>query len=278
MSHHVIEQHSIDLAWAREELEDGLQQRGRLITRMRERPSLLEGLAASVDEHFMYTAAVEPDSPALMEAARVAARVLTTLIGFANGDSQARVIDLGSTRVEAAPFPAKVSALQWLHAFSYALIARDEEASERLVETEIHTLQQGASEKGMELDGYHYIWVAALKSWRLGRDVVNHLIDLRRSTEPGGIEIAAPEMVRSTQEMAQALAAFLSDETDVFNDSLAAAVEQHKAWWLQQERSARKHASFVALEPLALACAAHDGGMKVTVESDYLPASLITAK
>jgi hypothetical protein len=278
MSTHVIERHPIDLEWTRHRLARDQKQEAVLVADMQEQPDILEGLAASLERRFTYTAVVEPPGPALMAAARVAARALTAVIGFAHGDRETRVIDLGSTTVEAAPFEARVDAQQWLRAFSYALIARDEEASERLTRTEIHTLRQGAAESGVEMDGYHYIWVGALQTWRLGKDVVNNLIDLRRNTVPEEVHIAAPEAVRGTQALAAALAALLSDDARTFNESLATAVEQHKAWWTQQEAPERKHASFVALEPLALACAAHDAGMKVTVESDYLPASLITAK
>jgi hypothetical protein len=94
---------------------------------------------------------------------------------------------------------------------------------------------------------------------------------------PEEVHIAAPEAVRGTQALAAALAALLSDDARTFNESLATAVEQHKAWWSKDEETG-PFDGFVALEPLALACAAHDAGMKVTVESDYLPASLITAK
>lgn len=59
-----------------------------------------------------------------------------------------------------------------------------------------------------------------------------------------------------------------------FNRALAAALQWHKEYWSDEER-ALTIPSLVALAPLAIACFAHDAGIPIEVESEYLPATLL---
>ncbi|MFI2350420.1 immunity 49 family protein [Streptomyces sp. NPDC019443] len=59
-----------------------------------------------------------------------------------------------------------------------------------------------------------------------------------------------------------------------FNRALAAALQWHKEYWSEEDR-ALTIPSLVALAPLAIACFAHDAGIPIEVESEYLPATLL---
>ena len=66
-----------------------------------------------------------------------------------------------------------------------------------------------------------------------------------------------------------------SDHEREFNEALAQALEQHKAYYTADSKLADDPRGFVALAPLALACIAKDSGLNVDVESDYMPKHLL---
>lgn len=71
-----------------------------------------------------------------------------------------------------------------------------------------------------------------------------------------------------------------NDETK-FNESLQKGLEFHKSFWGQKPRKRSDYdcrsdaGGFISLTLLAVCCLAHDKGMNITVESDYLPKWMI---
>jgi hypothetical protein len=62
-----------------------------------------------------------------------------------------------------------------------------------------------------------------------------------------------------------------------FDAALHEALVAHKAWWTSEDR-AEDPRGLVALGPLAMAAWAHSCGFATTVESDYLPYWMLTAR
>ncbi|MDX2007942.1 MAG: immunity 49 family protein [Meiothermus sp.] len=72
--------------------------------------------------------------------------------------------------------------------------------------------------------------------------------------------------------------AVLGKNREAFNTRLEAALKAHHTYWSQQVRGGRDLEGLVAL-PLVHACAwAHDHGLSLEVDSDYLPPYLIAHK
>ncbi|MFB6843330.1 immunity 49 family protein [Streptomyces sp. NPDC056373] len=67
---------------------------------------------------------------------------------------------------------------------------------------------------------------------------------------------------------------FIRKDPETFSQALARALELHKQYWSEEDRTFQA-SGLVALAPLAIACFAHDAGLPVEVESEYLPAVLI---
>jgi hypothetical protein len=67
------------------------------------------------------------------------------------------------------------------------------------------------------------------------------------------------------------------DET-AFNAALAEALKGHKAHWSSTAELRKLLDGLVSLPLTAIAALAHDRGLKVTVESDYLPPSWVTGE
>jgi hypothetical protein len=75
------------------------------------------------------------------------------------------------------------------------------------------------------------------------------------------------------------LAALYADDADAFNENLHASLLGHVQWRCQPDNhKSKEYESLIAWLPLGLACKAHDRGMKITVESDYIPRALITGQ
>ena len=121
-----------------------------------------------------------------------------------------------------------------------------------------------------------YSWAETLQSFERGESgtmaKLQVAIDqtdpavLHEDTKAGMLQIRVPEM--------QVFYRLICQEPGPFNEALQRAVEQHKKYWSAAKRK-NDPAGFIALGPLAFACRAHDIGLPVTVESDYLPRRLI---
>jgi hypothetical protein len=73
------------------------------------------------------------------------------------------------------------------------------------------------------------------------------------------------------------VAALYAIDADAFNRHLHAALLGHVQWRCQPDNhKSKEYESLIAWLPLGLACKAHDRGMRITVESDYIPTALIT--
>lgn len=67
----------------------------------------------------------------------------------------------------------------------------------------------------------------------------------------------------------------LEKEPGSFNESLARALEHHRSYWSQSDDLARDPRGYFSLSLTGLASLAHDAGIPITVESDYLPTGLV---
>jgi hypothetical protein len=68
---------------------------------------------------------------------------------------------------------------------------------------------------------------------------------------------------------------FIRKDHEGFNRALIGALELHRQYWSEEERAVNI-SGLVALAPLAMTCLAHDAGIPIEVEFEYLPAVLIS--
>lgn len=68
---------------------------------------------------------------------------------------------------------------------------------------------------------------------------------------------------------------FLKRDEEQFNAALVEALQLHREYWTADEDRRLTTDGAVALGPLAIACLAHDVGMHVDVDSEYLPEHLL---
>ncbi|MFJ8109702.1 immunity 49 family protein [Streptomyces sp. NPDC096132] len=158
----------------------------------------------------------------------------------------------------------------WLSAFYLAVVCRERDRITALCQVPLSLLR----ENGSHFEPYHYAWVEALQAYWLGSpDLVSKLVAAVDATDP---EIVSdPETVgKLLYPPMEVLHRLIREDEAAFNRALANAVQWHKEYWSEESRSLQS-SGLVALAPLALACIAHDIGIPIEVESEYLPSVLI---
>ncbi|MEE1811413.1 immunity 49 family protein [Streptomyces sp. BE133] len=158
----------------------------------------------------------------------------------------------------------------WLAAFHLAVVCREKDRITALCQVPMSLLR----ENGSRFEEYHYAWIDTLQTyWLGGPELVPKLVAAVDGTDPEAV--ADPQMVgKLMYPPMEMFHRFIRKDNEGFNRALAAALEWHKEYWSEESR-ALQASGFVALAPLAMACFAHDAGIPVEVESEYLPATLL---
>ncbi|KOU64484.1 immunity 49 family protein [Streptomyces virginiae] len=159
----------------------------------------------------------------------------------------------------------------WLNAFYLALVCRERDRITALCQVPLALLRENG-----RADDHVFAWIDTLQTyWTGGPDLSRKLVAAVDGTAP---EVArAPETAgRLAYPPMEMLHRILRNDQAGFNTALATALQWHKDYWSGEDSRAIDAAGLVALAPLAMACIAHDAGLTVEVESEYLPAVLVT--
>ncbi len=166
------------------------------------------------------------------------------------------------------------SAPNWLDAFWYAIICRDQKRMTELCQVPLELLRAS----GTVHDEYLYHWVATLQAYWTRRqgDMVEALTLAFQQSHPDAVRIAPRDWVqRISYPPINLFYRFVKRDHDGFNTALAESLELHKAYWTATEDRASDIEGLWAIGPLAIACLAHDGEFPIEIESDYLPVHLM---
>ncbi|MFD9289443.1 immunity 49 family protein [Streptomyces sp. NPDC060030] len=166
------------------------------------------------------------------------------------------------------------NAPEWIEAFWYAIICRDQKRMTELCEVSLDVLRAS----GAEHDDYLYHWVATLQAYWLREQprMVEELTAAFRSSHPDSTEIAPRDWLQNiSYPPINLFYRFVKHDHDGFNAALVEALELHKAYWTADEDRENDIEGLWAMGPLAVACLAYDGDFPIEVESDYLPVQLL---
>lgn len=161
------------------------------------------------------------------------------------------------------------TAPRWLEAFGVCSVLRDSTALESLMRYE-PTNFEGVGDYAE----HHVLFASALRAMYLGEgDVLERLVSAKRSAEAAKV---LPERARKVDVPLIELAGVIHQQDQGrFSSVLAGALDGYR------ELSARKSQAqlaelFVPIVHLGLCARAHDLGMRLEVESSYLPAWLVS--
>ncbi|MET9866654.1 immunity 49 family protein [Streptomyces sp. NPDC006386] len=159
----------------------------------------------------------------------------------------------------------------WITAFYLAVVCREKDRITALSRVPVSLLR----ENGSRFEEYDYAWMETLQTyWLGGQDLVPKLVSAVDGTDPESV--ADPETVgKLVYPPMEMFHRFIRKDHEGFNRALIRALELHKQYWSEEERAVNI-SGLVALAPLAMTCLAHDAGIPIEVESEYLPAVLIS--
>ncbi|MER6354908.1 immunity 49 family protein [Streptomyces sp. NPDC001634] len=176
------------------------------------------------------------------------------------------------------PLPAvgplsSASAGNWLTAFWLAVICREQQRMTQLCEIPLERLRAPEG----QYDEYIYHWVDTLQTYWLRRPgLVEKLTATFQASDPAVARIAPRDLLQGIlYPPINLFYHFVRKDEEGFTPALVEALKLHQVYWTLSEDRAADIDGSIALGPLAIACLAHDGGIPVDVESDYLPKHLL---
>ncbi|MEV7235227.1 immunity 49 family protein [Streptomyces sp. NPDC051020] len=161
----------------------------------------------------------------------------------------------------------------WLTSFYLATICRENERLNKLAQVPVSFLR----ESGAEFDEYIYAWVETLQNaWFGRRETWDTLVTAVNGTAPERAQAAGKElMLKILYPPLELFHRYRRQDAEKFNAALVEALTWHKEYWTANEARSLSGEGLVALAPLAIACMAHDAGIPIEVESEYLPKALL---
>jgi hypothetical protein len=223
---------------------------------------------------------VDPRSPEVPRALRLAAQASAALFAAASAHTKPVVIRLGvgePVKYQSLVDESILTAGRWLAGFFLSLLCRDSGSLDMLCDAPTELVRRCST----TFPEYKYMLVDALKSfWRPDGDSGDRLVEVIEATDP---ELFGDHSDRAFVRYAEAidvplirLVLLCHEKEGDFSKTLAMALKQHKKYWSGKNSNNRE--GFVALNLTGISALAHDRGLPVDVESDYLPADWVTGK
>ncbi|MFJ8046252.1 immunity 49 family protein [Kitasatospora sp. NPDC096147] len=192
--------------------------------------------------------------------------------GISEGQVECRIAGRVRT-IPAGDSLREAHAGNWLTAFWLCVVCRETERLDALAALPVEVLR----ESGAVYDEYVYAWVEALQAyWKREPLQAEKLAAAIEGSDPEVARIASKDyLLRVVYPPMEMFYQFLKGDQAAFNSSLVQALELHKEYWTSDRERSITSTGFFALAPLAVACMAFDSGMRIEVESDYLPENLL---
>lgn len=244
---------------------------------LEESPSMFNSVLGKAVMHVQARVAVDPLAGRLetWEAVVSAMQVGSAMFAAAlesDGTVQCRINDKVLS-IPATGVREYTDAGNWLTAFWFAIICREQERMTALCQVPVDLLRSS----GAQYDEYVYHWVDALQAYWLGRpDLVEKLVAAIEGSYPEVAAVTPSDLLQSVlYPPINLFHRFVRKDEAGFNEALAEALKLHKTYWTADEDRSGRIEGLVSLGPLAITCLAYDGGIPIEVESDYLPKALM---
>ncbi|MFD4198717.1 immunity 49 family protein [Amycolatopsis thermoflava] len=186
-------------------------------------------------------------------------------VGYQLGDNRFQLPATGPAR--------HANAGKWLTAVWYAVVLRDDARVQELCAVPLDLLRAS----GVDHDPYVYPWIESLQAFlRRERVPPSMFTPAMDGTDPDSARITPRgAMLQLVYPPIKMFYYILRRDAERFNDALVQALELHREYWTARDRATDSE-GFVALAPLAVAVLGQAVGFTLDVESDYLPAGLLS--
>ncbi|MEP6859864.1 MAG: immunity 49 family protein [Deltaproteobacteria bacterium] len=159
----------------------------------------------------------------------------------------------------------------WHKGFYAACVVRDESALQQLASTPVASIRRSPT----RADDSMFLWIETLQSWHTQATGTAEKLKLAlEATDPARSKGSDPNYILNILvPVMELLLRVIEGKSAPFNEALHFALERHKKYWGNAKNKTDPE-GLIALGPLAMASLAHDTGIAIEVESDYLPRRL----
>jgi hypothetical protein len=226
-----------------------------------------------------YLSVLEPNSAQIYRALAIAANTVMSIFNLADlSITEEYDLYVGEGPAFSLPQTGSTSysgSFNWQEGYYLAFACREKHVLDSLVRKSTDIMRQ----RSEGVNEYSHLMVDALKSFYSSyyesEDLIKETsMKLRAAIDATDVDKIIPLTIDGTINFAlpamELVASLLDGNVQNFNESLADALECHKKYWSDDERSGDPR-GFIAIAPLGLACAAYDAGFPIEVESEYIP-------
>ncbi|AGY56345.1 immunity 49 family protein [Gloeobacter kilaueensis] len=251
-----------------------------MLVSSKQNPNALETLLFSAQAYAGYTAVLEPESPEICAALRLGVQAAVALFVLATTAETELTVTLGDGPPVTLPTTGPNSYTDggtWCLGFYLAVICRNLDALDTLCRIPLSVLRQSST----QVDEFFYSYICALQSYWQGKskDAAQHLTAAIKTAKPDKIQCFDEDYLYLIGvSQIDVLYNLISKDQQGFDKALTKALEYHYKFWTTDDDGRLNATAFLAYNYLALAGLAYEQGMSVTVESDYLPLSLVRGK
>jgi hypothetical protein len=268
-----IPRHDVDEAFSRQRAEAEAKKPEAYLKALPKNLAHANMLRSTAQAWAAHLSVVDPTSPEICQALRLGAEAMAALFtGAAAGQGQVEV-RLGGKTVSAAAAmdQSVVHPGNWQGGFFLAAICRESDLLEALCDTPTEALRGSPS----KADEFAYLYVDALRAfWRQDDQAPALLLQALKATDPGQLQVASEDYVLDiVVPQMEVLYRLMDQDAAGFNKALEKAVQLHRDHWKKGDRK-NDPEGYLAFPLIGLASLAHDAGLPVQVESDYLPGNL----
>jgi hypothetical protein len=274
-----IERQTPDLEFVRACAGDWLESLTRILSKDLSNSNLWSSLQDDALCYAGYLSVIEPNSPDICKYLKLSAQTAAAIFVSAAMEPGYIDVPIGDGPLIHIPAiePSSIThASKWCDGFLAAIISCDTESLDRLCSVPISLTKLSSTRSSK----FFYLFAEALQGFYLGkREAYSLLAEAMRLATPEDVyEGSWPYTSSITLPWMKLLDCVMNSDQERFNTVLQEALQLHKEYWTRSEDSLLYSESYMALGLIAICRLAHEQGMIVDGDSDYLPLRLVAGE
>lgn len=268
----VIQRHEHNREFAALRVDEWREQLPKTWVPERARPDDLSTLDSLLEMYTGCLGAVEPQADQLPDLLGMRARAIAAMFALAESGGNGLEAEIGpgpAVRLEGRVDESALHVGRWLDGFWLAAIRRDAKSLEMLNTTTSSRLRDSST----QMDDYAYLLMDALQLHSRADPRAAMVLDAALSSAREDATVDPARTRHLAVPAIEVLLAALQSEKD-FNSKLSSALEMHKKYWSKGKRKDQSE-GMMSIPLLGVCSLAHERGVDVRVESDYVPGHLV---
>jgi Immunity protein 49 len=200
----------------------------------------LSTLATDTQDYLSYLSALEPDSLKICPLLHATVQAATALfLQSLSVGEHIQVTIMGDVAIDipTTGSSSTTNAGKWLRGFFAAMIRRDIEALNVLVNIPLEIMRNSSTKS----DEYVFLYVDALQAlWRNEKDLGTRLVNALEATDPEKLERGVDYALAIVVPALNLLLQLLKNDVPQLNHVLYSALEDHKKFWSVNEMRSRE--------------------------------------